>query len=82
MYYMSCNLEHVLHNKINVSDDMKMKLAEDFADSFYKNEKSFIEFMSNKKLAVEGEFNETWTFIKIDGNSLKRYSNFHLFFEQ
>ncbi len=81
MYYFSCNLEHVLHNKINISNELKIKFAEDFTDSFYKNENAFIDFINDKDFAVAGDFKETWEFIKMNGNSLKRYSNFHLFFE-
>ncbi|OPL08314.1 MAG: hypothetical protein AVO33_11290, partial [delta proteobacterium ML8_F1] len=33
MYYFSCNLEHVLHNEINLADELKMEYAERFSDS-------------------------------------------------
>lgn len=82
MYYFSCNLEHVLHNKINVDDNEKMDYADNFADKFYKKEASFLEFIRNDKFAVKGEYKETWEFIKVNGNSLKRFSNFHLYFEE
>ncbi len=81
MYYVSCNLEHVLHNEINLSDDLKMKYAERFSDSYYKNEATFMDFIKDEQFAVKGDYKETWKFIKLNGNSLKRYSNFHLFFE-
>lgn len=32
VYYMSSNLEHVLHNRINLSDDEKEQLSYDFAE--------------------------------------------------
>lgn len=82
MYYFSCNLEHVLHDNINVSDGLKMEYAEAFAESYYKNEKAFLDFICEEKFAVSGDLKKTWEFIKVDGNSLKRYSNFHLFFNQ
>ncbi|WFD10871.1 hypothetical protein [Tepidibacter hydrothermalis] len=81
MYYFSCNLEHVLHDEINMDDSMKMQVAEEFADSFYGKEEEFIEFIKNNEFVVAGDFRETWDFIKRDNNSLKRYCNFHLFFE-
>ena len=34
MYYFSCNLEHVLHNEINLADELKMVYAERFSDSY------------------------------------------------
>lgn len=81
MYYFSCNLEHILHNEINLSDALKMEYAERFSDSYYKNEAAFVDFIRDKKFAAKGDYKETWEFIKLNGNSLKRYSNFHLFFE-
>ena len=37
---MSCNLEHVLHNKLELlSDEEKKELANFFADSFYERER-------------------------------------------
>jgi hypothetical protein len=82
MYYFSCNLEHVLHNEINLADDLKIEYAEKFADSYYKVESKFIDFIQEEELAVKGDYKKTWEFIKLNGNSLKRYSNFHIFFEQ
>jgi len=81
MYYFSCNLEHVLHNEINLADDLKMGYAERFSDSYYKDEATFVDFIRDEKFAVKGDYKETWEFIKLGGNSLKRYSNFHLFFD-
>lgn len=80
MYYFSCNLEHVLHGEANMDDYMKHDAAEVFSDAFYGLEDEFINFIRNEELAVPGDFEETWEFIKVGNNSLKRYSNFHLFF--
>lgn len=80
MYYFSCNLEHVLHNECNMDDNKKMEVADAFEDSFSGKEIEFIDFIRNDEFAVAGEYNETWEFIKRDNNSLKRYCNFHLFF--
>jgi hypothetical protein len=81
MYYFSCNLEHVLHNDINLADDLKMEYAERFSDDYYKDEATFVDFIRDEQFAVKGDYKETWEFIKLGVNSLKRYSNFHLFFE-
>jgi hypothetical protein len=81
MYYFSCNLEHVLHNECNLDDDKKMEVAEEFEDRFDGKEVEFLEFIRNDEFAVPGDFKETWEFIKKDNNSLKRYCNFHLFFQ-
>lgn len=81
VYYFSCNLEHVLHGDIDMSDRKKRIQAEEFADTFYKREKDFIDFIKNPDFAVPGNYQQTWDFIKKDRNSLSRYSNFHLFFD-
>ena len=82
MYYMSCNLEHVLHDKLeDISEDEKKELANKFADKFYEKEIEFIDFINNKDFKVLGYYKATWDFIKKDLNSVNRYSNFWLFFE-
>lgn len=82
MYYMSCNLEHVLHDKLeDISEDEKKELANKFADKFYEKEIEFIDFINNKDFKVLGDYKATWDFIKKDLNSVNRYSNFWLFFE-
>ena len=82
MYYMSCNLEHLLHDKLeDISEDEKKELANKFADRFYEKEIEFIDFINNKDFKVLGDYKTTWNFIKKDLNSVNRYSNFWLFFE-
>ena len=81
IYYMSCNLEHVLHNELrNFTKEEKNELANKFSDRFYENEKEFIEFINNSNFKVEGDYKTTWNFIKKGLNSINRYSNFWLFF--
>lgn len=83
IYYFSRNLEHVLHNKSeNLTDEDKKKLSEDFDDEYADNLESFLRFIKESDFAVKGDYKESWNFIKQDTNSLKRYSNFHLFFNQ
>ena len=82
IYYMSCNLEHVLHNKLaDITEDEKKELANKFADRFYEKEIEFIDFINNKEFKVLGDYKTTWNFIKEGLNSVNRYSNFWLFFE-
>ncbi|RCW58292.1 hypothetical protein [Halanaerobium sp. ST460_2HS_T2] len=80
-YYLSCNLEHVLHNDANVDDNQKVEKAEEFSDSYFERELEFLDFIRKDSFAVEGEYEETWEFIKQGNNSLNRYSNLHLVFE-
>lgn len=75
VYYMSRNLEHVLHNRMdNMSDDDKKKLAFQFANK-YKNVLDFVDFIKNSSFSVNDEYKISWSFIREDTNSLKRFSN-------
>lgn len=82
MYYMSCNLDHVLYNEQNAEDSKKVDLANEFQDKYIDNPKDFVTFMGHSSFSVSGTYNETWDFIKQDLNSLHRHSNFHLFFNE
>ena len=83
IYYFSRNLEHVLHNLIdNLTDQQKEDLSNDFDDDYEGDSVKFKEFISNPVFAVPGNYKETWDFIKKDTNSLKRFSNIHLLFDE
>lgn len=81
-YYFSTNLEHVLHNEQNADDDFKEEMSFNFADRFIDNheEEKFIEFISDPLIAPQTEYSTSWKFIKESNNSLKRYTNFNVFF--
>lgn len=81
MLYMSCNLEHVLHNVQNAKKEEKVDLAEVLEDIYIEDPDKFVKFMSESNFTVPGTYKDTWDFIKQDLNSLNRYSNFHLFFQ-
>jgi len=79
IYFFSCNLEHVLHDKQNVLREEKEDYAFEFADKFSKNLEDFIIFINDSTFAINKGYKDSWNFIKIETNSLKRYSNFHLY---
>lgn len=82
LYFNSCNLEHVLYNELkNFSDDEKEILSDDFAEKYEGKALEFIDFISDKSIAVEGTYKETWKYIEKDENSLQRHSNMHLIFK-
>lgn len=83
IYFNSCNLEHVLYNELkDFTDEEKQFLSDDFAEQYEGNVDEFIEFISNTDIAVTGTYQKTWDFIQKNRNSLNRYSNMHLIFNE
>lgn len=81
IYYMSCNLEHVLYNELReFTDEEKWEYSDAFAEKYMGKVDEFISFISNPAFAVEGSFKDTWKFIRQDTNSLNRYTNFQQLF--
>lgn len=79
VFYFSRDLEHVLHNKIEVDSDLKMKYAKNFQDKYIDDLDGFVEFICNSSFSVGKEYRESWDFIRRDNNSIKRFSNFDIF---
>lgn len=79
-YYMSCNLDHVLYNKLNCTDQEKEENAFAFAKKYKDDIPGFVSFISDSDFSVPGEYLETWTFIKQDKRSLERYTNLGICF--
>ncbi len=80
IYYMSCNLDHVLHDKRNLSNEEKESLAMAFVQKYRDNISDFISFINDSRISVSGSFLETWAFIKKGLNSLERHTNLGLCF--
>lgn len=82
IYYMSCNLDHVLYNKLNTSDEEKETDAHIFAKKYRKDISGFLRFISDSNFSVCNDYAESWEFIKQGKRSLERYTNFGLCFTQ
>ncbi|MFW5795043.1 MAG: hypothetical protein ACOCV1_06125 [Bacillota bacterium] len=81
IYYLSCNLEHVLHDNANVKREAKKIKAEEFENKFFECEHNFIDYIKSSDFAVSGSYDDTWSFIKKESNSLKRFCNLHFIFK-
>lgn len=82
IYYFSRNLEHVLHNRDDiVQNRTKCRLAYDFSDRYSRDPEGFLTFIRNESVAVNQGYIGSWAFIFSRCNSLKRYSNLHVVFE-
>ena len=77
-YYFSCNLDHVLHNRNNLSEAEKIACSRDFDLQYADDPNAFIRFMRDESFAVQGTYQETWAFIKQGTRSLERHSNFRI----
>lgn len=75
-YYFCCNLDHVLHGRNNLSEAEKIVCSRDFDLKYADDPNAFIRFMKDESFAVQGAYQETWTFIKQGVHSLERHSNF------
>ncbi|MBR6744316.1 MAG: hypothetical protein IKM00_03755 [Clostridia bacterium] len=81
-YYFSRNIEHVLHNRAdNLSSREKRLCSEAFENAYADHPEEFVQFMRSREVAVRGGYSKTWEYIFRGTNSLKRGSNFGLFFD-
>ena len=81
LYFFSRNREHALQNESReLSRNEKTDMAFDFAIKYQGNEKDFITLVNDASLKAPGTFQQSWSFIQKDNNSLHRHSNFHLLF--
>lgn len=82
-YFMSCNLDHVLYNKNNLTDAEKEKYADKFQQMFIGKEERFIPYIKN--LATKDMPNShpgSWRYIKEERHSLERNSNLGIYFDR
>lgn len=79
-YYMSCNLDHVLHNKANCNEKEKIENAYNFAEKYKENIDEFLNFLCNSDFSHCEDFQESWDYIKIGMHSLERNTNFGICF--
>lgn len=81
IYYMSCNLEHVLHNCRQVATADKEGLAYEFRARYNEDLPGFLKYMKESEFSVCSNYLESWEFITEGLHSLQRYSNLGLCFK-
>lgn len=77
IYYMSCNLDHVLYNDRNLDPLQKNIKAIEFADSYAGIEERFIEFLDG--FLLSDDYETSWNKVKFQNNSLNRYTNLSIY---
>ena len=75
VYYMSCNLDHVLHDRLNCTSNEKEKNALRFARRYKDDLHGFIEYISNSDFSVIDDYISSWNFIRKGTRSLERHTN-------
>lgn len=79
IFYMSTNMEHVLHNIQNPSRNQKDELADKWEFDVADNIVKINEFFDDKNNYIStGNYIDTWTELKSGLNSLSRLTNFKL----
>ncbi|MFA5692539.1 MAG: hypothetical protein WC907_02885 [Acholeplasmataceae bacterium] len=82
IYYMSCNLDHVLYDERNLEKTKKVSKSLEFSDKFEDEEYRFIEFMNRFMISKNIDYIESWKLIQHKFNSLQRYSNLWLYLKK
>lgn len=78
VYFMSCNLDHVLYDKQNSSDVEKESDSLRFAKHYCSHIPDFIKYITESSFSVELPYLQSWAFIKEGKHSLERHTNFGL----
>ena len=78
IYYFSCNLDHCLYNEVNLLGSKKTEMASEFNAQYENDLQGFISFI--KEQCPEKSEQDSWKVLTEEINSLKRGSNFYLFF--
>ena len=80
-YYMSSSLDHVLYNRLNSTDQEKEQNAHAFGQRYGNRPGEFMEFIRNSEFSVCDDYKTSWEYIKTDGHSLQRHTNFGICFQ-
>ena len=81
-FYMSVNLDHVLYNKRNLTDEEKEDEAYLFAKKYKDDLNGFVEYINSQDLYSGENYKESIDYLMIDNNSLHRHTNLALLFNE
>lgn len=82
VYYMSVNLDHVLYNKPNSTDEEKERNAYLFAKKYKDHLDDFLSFISDSEFSVCQDYKQSWEYIREGKHSLERYTNLGICFKE
>lgn len=82
VFFFSSNIDHYLHDKLNLSGREKIAKAETFADRCDEDPQWFIRRICEHSQALKNMTHaESWSYIMEGTNSVKRHTNFNLYLE-
>lgn len=80
VYFFSSNIDHYLHDKLNLSTRDKINAAEKFADKCDEDPEWFLRRICQHSQAIKDMSHaESWAYIMSECNSVKRHTNFNLY---
>ena len=82
IYYMSCNLDHVLYDELNTSNEEKEINAYNFAKQYNNDVEGFINYIGHSDFSVVTDYKNSWSYIRQDINSLQRHTNLGICIEE
>lgn len=81
IYFVSCDMEHVLFDQRKPTEIEKKQLCQSFMDLCKNHPEILEESVFKKGIAAEGSYEESWEYIMQPGLlSLLRHTNMNLFF--
>ena len=82
VFFFSSNIDHYLHDKLNLSAREKIEKAESFADRCDEDPEWFVRSICQCSQALKGmTHDESWAYIMTETNSVNRHTNFNLYLE-
>lgn len=76
VFFMSCNLEHVLHDVQNPEN--KPALSSKARQEFFSNTEKLLAFLADNNACLGDTYNDSWKQIQKGTTSLERHTNLHL----
>lgn len=81
VYYMSCNLDHVLYGQQNSSDKDKKRDSLKFVRAYKDDTAGFLHFISKSEFSVDGSYLSSWKYIEEELHSIERHTNLGICFK-
>lgn len=82
VYYVSCNMDHVLFDLRNPLKNQKNEKAMEFALKCKEDENILFKTIFSKEVASNLSYDESWEYVKSGTVSLHRCTNLNLFFNE